>query len=190
MIGASPDLTAASALSSFFYGGIQALGVWTACLSAAEVAVAATTDPTSLLLPSCAAFYRFDLRATAQSTVTGVPVGLCQSASLRDFDVTRVKQPAPIARRRPRARPAIERRAPSLLDLLEANPPAREVRPRSSLISSEGFDRLIAGYAEVLTSVPEAQRAGLADLFEQNLYRGARLQSADLRHDHPRAGRR
>lgn len=173
-IGAMPDATNVDELSGFFTGGIQAVGVWTECLTAAEVAVFATTDPTSLALPACAAFYRFGLSGAAQNTMTGISVGLFQSAALEDF-VAVPPAAGPLAI--PRL-PRVRHRPPSLLDLLETSPPAREVRPASTLISPEGFDRMIASYGEILATVPKAQRAELADRFEQNLYRGVRLQEA------------
>jgi hypothetical protein len=172
-IGAAPDGGTGHDFSSFFSGGLQAIGVWSQSLTAAQVAVAATTNPSGLIQPGLVAFYQLGLNQAPMDTISGVPVGLFQGAAIGDFPAD--LPAAPAAARLPP--PRREARPPHITDLLGDRPPAREPRPVSKALPPEEIDALLAAYGTMLERLPVEQRPALADLFEQNLYRGIRLQA-------------
>lgn len=177
-VGAVPGADGADMFLNFFTGGIQALNVWNKCLSSPDVAVTMTTDPSALRTPGCTGFYRLGLAQSSVNGISGVPMGLFRQARLDNLPYGRIK-PLPnsgAARRRaPRwkAPPS-----PSILDLFTGPPNVRETRPTSKLLPSDAIDLILREYERVLEAVPEGHRARYRDMFEQNLYRGLRLQES------------
>ncbi|HEX5719606.1 MAG TPA: LamG-like jellyroll fold domain-containing protein [Thermoanaerobaculia bacterium] len=177
-VGAVPAGAGADMFLSFFTGGIQALNVWNKCLSSSDVVVTMTTDPSALRTPGCTGFYRLGLAKSSVNGISGAPMGLFRQARLDNLPYGRIKaSPARGAARR-RAPRWKAPPSPSILDLLTGPPNVRETRPTSKLLPSDAIDLILREYERVLEAVPEDHRARYRDMFEQNFYRGLRLQES------------
>jgi hypothetical protein len=126
--------------SASFGGYIQALGVWSTCLTASEVATYMTADPTGQ--EGCIGFFSF-METSGANAVTGTPYGLYMGAKLSEDSrpmTSNTLDRVDLNQNAVGAHPA------SILDLPippDFNP---TIRPSNGLLDDAEMDEIISGF--------------------------------------------
>jgi Concanavalin A-like lectin/glucanases superfamily len=183
-IGAAPNSSDSGGFSHSFEGYLQAVGIWSTCLTAQQVQTFMTTEPDQT--SGCVAYY--DLRlAPAGNSLSGLPAALFNDARISELAI--LSTPAPSSSDAPAtsvspmpARPVSKVMSSEPMDQAIANYSVSPMpaRPMSKVMSSEQMDQAIANYEELVTRfAPDHLRQHYRDLFRRNLYTGLSLAEKD-----------